>query len=79
MTNAQPIEIGLTADSAIPLGDDLFRGIATLIVGSGSAIPIDLGQLTTCHWRQLVALKLNGSDFLRLQHMLPLISMDQKS
>jgi hypothetical protein len=68
MTNAQPIEIGLTAaDPAIPLGDDLFRGMATLIDASGSAIPIGLRQLATCHWRQLVAAKLRSFDFLRLQ------------
>jgi hypothetical protein len=63
MTNAQPIEIGLTAaDPAIPMGDDLFRGMATLIDASGSAIPIGLRQLATCHWRQLVAAKPRSFD-----------------
>ena len=41
MTRAQPIDMGLTAtDSAIPLGNAFFLGMATLFDVSRSATPI---------------------------------------
>src|SRR5579864_740161 len=42
---AQPIDIGLTAaDSVIPLGDDLFRGMITLLTYSRIRLVTDLGS-----------------------------------
>jgi hypothetical protein len=42
--SAQPIAIGLTAaDSVIPLGDDFFRGMATLF-DTRRTEPVDVGS-----------------------------------